>query len=361
MSAQPPQFLRIKRKRGQDPLQGLVLEDKRSAKRSKPSTPLGSPKASYTDIGALRGVKETTNFYFKLARTDDVHVHVDGSDGGDVIPSVLSETTTTGDNSRKRKFVIPNNQTAEDTLIPNELSDMLDSFLTINSSEPPQEKRISRGRKVVEEGVKNQSPPGPTPIHVPLGGEDPEGDSEYVYDVYQLTTTEPRTSANHPQSQIGYVRFFDDSDNELYQSEDDKDLNVFTDDEDSNAEDFYQNDYPSDEDANINSNEVFSQSNQFEAELESGDNALGDNSEDEDEYEHLFAKYGGGEGDHTVNFLQDVAGNDTDEEEQEEVEEGEQYERKIFFKSDKDNELAIYRDQIFGKLDSMIKKKQKGV
>lgn len=344
MSAQPPQFLRIKRKRGQDPLQGLVLEDKRAAKRSKPSTPLGSPKASYTDISALRAASnETKNFYFTLARTDNANTL---SNEADVVPSVLSETTT-GANARKRKFVIPNNQTVEDTLIPHELSDMLDSFLTINNTEPPRKKRISRTRKVVEDGAKEL----PNPIHVPPG-EDAEEESEYVYDVYQLTTTEPRTSANHPQSRIGYVRFFDDSDNELYQSEDDNDLNAFTDDEDSNAEDFYQNDYPSDEDANINNNEVFSQFNQLE---EEDANPL-DESAEEDEYEHLFARHEGGDGD-GLNLLEDdnYRTEDADGEEEETTE----YERKTFFKSDKDDELAIYRDQIFGKLDKMIESKKK--
>ena len=32
-------------------------------------------------------------------------------------------------------------------------------------------------------------------------------ESQYVYDVYQLSESEPLTTANHPLSQIGYIRF----------------------------------------------------------------------------------------------------------------------------------------------------------
>lgn len=340
---EPPKILRIKRKRGQDPLQALILEDKQSAKRSKPSSPASSTV-----------LDNNTNFYFKLTRTDESTAINEEA----IVQSILAEATGNGDtskkdndnlkvnqNDRKRKFIIPKRQTQEDTYIPHELSDMLSSLLTDNRTvQNPKRKRRNRS-------VANSSPHADTEDEPEIEAEDPMDSetSDYVYDVYQLSSTEPLTSANHPQSQIGYIRFFDD-DNDLYQSDDEneKTNRLFSDDEDSNAESFYQNDYPSDEDAGAYS-DTFTEEGVDIIQLQSDDEVEGYEHIDtqnvemqEEDFEDLYNElYNGSE---EVNFLPDDQYQSNDEE----------FERNQFFENDKDDELAIHRDRIFGKLQKMI-------
>lgn len=352
MNIAPPRVLRIKRKRGQDPLQALILEDKRSVKRSKPSTPVSSRVPSPVNTPpAINETESTKNFYFTLSRTDDMGI-VDDS----VVQSILAEAPGAIDpeqqvhTTRKRKFVIPKNQSEEDTIIPNELSDMLNSFLSVGDENSSQRKRKVRGGSRVE-STDDKVNTDPVNLETPeIQVVDPAV-SEYVYDVYLLTSTEPLTTANHPQSQIGYIRFFDDDDNNLYQSDDDDTGKppILSDDEDSNAEDFYQNDYPSDEDAG-----VFSESNSVL-------NLDVDGNEDEDQdLEQLEADViqALNEGDYDdyddVNYLgDDQYFNEDDEDNSDD----QQYTRNTFFESDKEDALAIHRDKIFGKLQSMIDEK----
>lgn len=339
MNVVPPRVLRIKRKRGQDPLQALILEDKRSVKRSKPSTPVSSRVPSPVNTPPAIKDADAKNFYFTLSRTDDMEV-VDDS----VVQSILAEAPGVDAEkvSRKRKFIIPKSQTEEDTIIPNELSDMLNSFLSVGEGSTPKRKRKVRGgASKVETTDTTESTTVETPEI-----EAPEPVSEYVYDVYLLSSTEPLTTANHPQSQIGYIRFFDDEDNDLYQSDDDDTRKpaILSDDEDSNAEDFYQNDYPSDEDAG-----AYSESNSI-LHLDV------DGNEDEQDLDQLEAEViqALNEGDYDeyddVNYLGDDHFEDDDGYDEE-------FTRNTFFESDKDDALAIHRDKIFGKLQSMIDEK----
>lgn len=313
---EPPKILRIKRKRNQDPLQALILEDSRKAKKSKPSTP--NPSKNVTPISTppneiVEGAIE--NIYFRLARTDDITNDMLLAD------SVLSRDSNTEQKNvqNDNKFVIPKQQSETDVAIRDELSDMVNSFLNVND-QGDDSKRKKRTKNV------NQAR---------------DDTDEYVYDVYHISA-EPLTSANHPQSQIGYIRFFND-DSELYQSDDEDQPNsqLVSDDEDSNAEDFYQNDYPTDEDAGSNSDisvlhrpvDVNGLMNDFD---------LDENDYDQD-LEDL----------ENVNYLQDDQYFDGDTS----ISYGDEPfpTRNTFFKSDEHDPLAIHRDRIFGKLEAMIK------
>ena len=153
MFNQPPKILRIKRKRHQDPLQALILEDRRSVKRSKPSSPVTSPRLSPTTTTPVTTTPlENHNYVFKLARTDEsdkVNAHDES-----IIQTILSESQTGIDENNlseptKRNFVIPKHQIEEDIEIPNELSDMLDSFYHLRKMTP------SEGKEEGETLVKN--------------------------------------------------------------------------------------------------------------------------------------------------------------------------------------------------------------
>lgn len=298
MSVSRPNVLRVKRKRGQDPLQALVLENVPASKRSKQNTPANSRPGTPLRTTPTSG--GSSYYLLALAGTSEL--------AGDAVFSVLAEDVGA---LRKRKFYLPKSLW-EDPAVPDELSDMVQSFLDVNGSENnSSHKRRTRNRK---ENAENSAP-----VEIP---------SEYVYDTYHLS--EPMTSANHPQSQIGYVRFFDEE-NDLYQSdeEDDTAHKVYSDDEDSNAESFYQNDYPSDEDAEGLDPEVILQDG------EEAPDELGNTDE-------LYGNFFHGD-DSPVNFVED--GSES---------EHEQFERQRFFAHDEDDEVALHRDKIFGKLQRMI-------
>lgn len=298
---EPPTVLRIKRKRHQDPLQALILEDSRKSKRSKPSTPHFTPDST---------PPPDHNVYFTLARTD---VHDDKE-----IVSLSSNT--------QNKFIIPKQleSIVDDSIdidVDNKLSDMVKSFLNVEEpSEPVKRKKRTKKVSIADE----------------------VSDLEYVYDVYYISK-DPLTSANHPKTQIGYIRFFDDN-SELYQSDDEDNPVPVSDNEDSNAEDFYQNDYPSDEDAGslsetsiVNEDEIANEfeldENYFDSNLDylQDDTYYNDNSGFDNDLDNTEQYY---ESDAEYNDLS--------------------INRNVFFKSDKDDHLAIHRDMIFGKLQNMI-------
>lgn len=339
--AEPPQILRIKRKRGQDPLQALILEDLQQVKRLKPSSPTAL---------ALR-TPEPKNWFFELSRTDDSVTAPDP----EVLASVLSEALS---REQQRQFVIPKQQTEEDTVIPHELAEMLDTFLHV---EKPGTRRVWRsGRRQVNETDESvasgeSKEPEATDAHESDGD---LGDSaDYVFDVYRLSSTRPLTSYNYPQSQIGYIRFHDDEEFELLHS-DDEAKSEGLDDEDSNAESFYQNDYPEDEDAGTHSDTYEIAEDEAEEDdevpviVDSAEAAEGhaylqghvqaDQAEDE-RFDDLYDEFFDENGRSTVDFLQ-----------QDDDYEDVSFERQSFFPGDHDDELAIHRDKIFGRLQNMI-------
>lgn len=318
---EPPQILRIKRKRGQDPLQALILEDRQPAKRSKPSSPVSSQ--------ATTPRPETPkSWYFQLQRTDNAAEQ----DQTEIMLSVLAESGAKSEENRQ--FVIPKQQTEEDAVIPNELADMVDSFLHVDTNTQPRRKR--RGGKVTEASEVPQT--------------ETEIAEEYVFDVYKLTDVEPLTNANFPHSQIGYIKFFDDEQFALMHS-DDEDLakGVLSDDEDSNAESFYQNDYPEDEDAGAYSDTYADEEDDDEigpvilesSEAAEGHAYLKGEFQQEGQYDDLYEEfYGDGE---EVDFL-----------EEDNYENNENFERQKFFDDEEEDDLAMHRDRIFGRLQKMI-------
>ncbi|GEQ70028.1 hypothetical protein JCM33374_g3704 [Metschnikowia sp. JCM 33374] len=345
-----PQVLRIKRKRGQDPLQALILEDSQRSKRSKTSSPLSSnPRTP---------VPEARSWYFELSGTDDKVAAPDP----DVLASVLSEAASARDS---RQFIIPKSQTEEDTVIPHELSEMLDSFLTVSDGAAPKRKR--RGGKAItgDEDFNGGGGASGDAVSSGHGNDDETQDlvDEYVFDVYKLSSTEPLTNDNYPQSQIGYIRFFDDKEYDLMQSDDENKsrTQIYSDDEDSNAESFYQNDYPEDEDAG-------EYSDTYEPPLEGDEDdeyddigpviidtretaeghaylqghVQADVAENE-QFDNLYDEFFDEDGTNTVDFLQ-----------QDDDYADEPFERQHFFEGEEDDEMAIHRDRIFGRLQRMI-------
>lgn len=407
-SQPPPRILRIKRKRGQDPLQALILEDTRNVKRSKPSTPITSPIAtprSQTPLRQqqLRGDSSTNgadddrlNYMFKLAKTEfGNEAELDES----LLHTILAEAATTGtgiengggrsstkhNQEIKRRFIIQPGETRRqsgidyegaDVEIPDQLSNMIEDLVS-KGDDKTKTKRKRRGRSnhkddntvVSDDKVSELRDSISQDVSTTFtNSDDHDDENQYVYDVYQLTDAEPLTTANHPLAQIGYIRFFndDDSDNndsKIFDStqqdmDELKKPSVLTDDEDSNAESFYQNDYPSDEDA-----EGLQELNSFEDEFDklnlgNGEEEGGNGGVDEDAgyVPHDGIGWDGEEyfdyGD--VERFMGLDEDGDDDEEDEENDDDHEIKRNQFFKSDVDDPLALHRDKIFGKLERMI-------
>lgn len=217
-----PNILRIKRRCCEDPLQALVIEGQSLAKRSKPSSPSPLAKVLLTNI---------KNYYFELSSTDTQDYIQKETD--EVI--MLSETHTLLD---KRQFVFPKRDEEDEVEIQKQLCQMLNEFLKIEEDLPDKLKK-RRGAAVRPKEK------------LPTESAEKRLTEEYVFDVYKLTSHEPLTSMNYPLSLIGYIRFFEDGQTDLVNIDGNTDLQRtnLSEDEDSNSESFYQNDYPEDEDA----------------------------------------------------------------------------------------------------------------
>lgn len=171
-------------------------------------------------------------------------------------------------------------------------------------------------------------------------------DLEYVYDVYY------RDRAVHEtweKEKIGYIKFEEDKGDLLG---DDESVKVLSDDEDSNAEDFYKNDYPDDEDdysdgegKSESSIEVLAESMHQSQQLSNNETSLQEDQIylDEDEFEELYDELYDEDGNGPSDFL------DNDN-----FDEVNEYPRQNFFPGEEDDELAQHRDKIFGKLQKMI-------
>lgn len=222
---------------------------------------------------------------------------------------------------------------------------MLDQFLNVEDVPEKRKKRRLNRHATEEEKTDTQ-------------GAEREEQAEYVFDVYKLSSTKPLTSGNYPLSLIGYIRFFDDEEFALLQSDDENASisRVLSDDEDSNAESFYQNDYPEDEDAGELS-ETYESSDDENIgpvivdnveEAEGQAYLLGHVQADlaENLFEELYDEFFDENGEQRVDFLEQSGDY--------EQEDAESFERHKFFEDDGDNPLAEHRDRIFGKLLRMI-------
>ncbi|CAK9442144.1 uncharacterized protein LODBEIA_P58870 [Lodderomyces beijingensis] len=387
MSSEPPKVLRIKRKRNQDPLQALILEDTRSVKRSKPSTPSTSPRPSPLHTPRHLRSTENLNYLFKLSRTED------GLNEDEMIKSSILAESKQRSEEERRNFVIPPDSSktppeeSRSVNLPNELANLVEDYITSDVATPKQRKR--RGIR----SSSQQSPPLPPASQDgntsliqnmastgPLDGGDDNDDDEYVFDVYHLSA-QPMTSANHPTSQIGFIRFFDDDEamqSGLLLNDDHEDAqqkpSVLTDDEDSNAESFYQNDYPSDEDVE-GLEELQYEEDGFEAQFDRLKIGYRDDDDDENRDDDEVDEYGAYEPREGVGIQDeeyfdheemeryltlggDREGDDGDDEgegEGEDDEDDSSGQRNIFFASDEHDPVAIHRDRIFGKLEKMLR------
>jgi hypothetical protein len=422
---EPPQILRVKRKRTDDPLQALVMETSRR-KIKRPRYVFRLKRTEENDIQDSTTVLTASDnrqndkpvFNIPASAARKSISYGDGNFAAKFVQSSSTSETTTNTSTTATtttsSAVVPDQAQVADSAAevqPMELNpsllEMLNDYLknndetaAVNNSVKPPKRRqssVSQNGDVDREFLNKN--------HLNLGAaammasesaieEEDEDDTEYVYDVYYR---DKAVSEQWDTEHIGYIKFDDDDVNKL-DGEDDDDMLMNTDDEDSNDENFYRNDYPEDEDAGYEDEDM-------ESELESI--GIGEPSDDQDdEFEILNDKrrftrsdflrseglkglteedyralashidekpsFWKGEGDvaDAIADQEDQLEDDIDEDDMDDTEYREDDEsmnevtsmtgsdvglqRNIFFKSDRDDPMAIHRDRIFGKLQHMI-------
>ncbi|GME89933.1 unnamed protein product [Ambrosiozyma monospora] len=258
-----------------------------------------------------------------------------------------------------------------------ELLDMLNEYLKFNdvpSTVKPPKRRMSSVSSNEKPTVAGAPSIKNTESAIAEDSEN-ENEDDYVYDVYYR---DKAIDAQWEKDKIGYIRF-DEGDKSLLDDEaEDSEGMLNTDDEDSNDENFYRNEYPEDEDAGYDDPDALSLSEEEPS----------DDQDDEFDIIHDRNRFNqqdviATEGLHDVNLYDRlssglhnqhesaaVSGNgidldfdgddelDADDQDENDDDDDEEFQRNQFFETDATDPLAIHRDRIFGKLEKMIKKKQ---
>jgi hypothetical protein len=411
MNRELPQVLRVKRKRTDDPLQALVMEtSRRQIKR--PRYVFRLKRTEEKDIqdstAVLTANKDLKNnkpvFNIPSSRKSISNDSTFGTDSNNNNNSTCSSYTKTSSTASADKELQTQNltgQTYEEgpVELKPELLEMLNDYLkdndetTINNHVKPPKRRqssVSQDSNNLphfskEQTYLNSNNPA---INEAVIEEEQDNDSEYVYDVYYR---DKAISEQWENEHIGYIKFDDDELDKFLDDENDN-LLINTDDEDSNDENFYRNDYPEDEDAGYdNESDLVSlgldepsddQDDEFDiindkrrfSKLDFLRNE-GLKSMSDDEYQNLSAQidekpilWGRSEDGRDLDMddtnidetniddaMDDVMDDDIDDDIDDETE---SFQRQEFFKSDRDDPMAIHRDQIFGKLQRMIERQQ---
>lgn len=424
-----PQILRVKRKRTDDPLQALVMEtSRRQLKRPRyvfklkrteerdiqDSTAVltaSSDKQNNKPVFNIPSTKKKLN-NDNLSNGRDIHLTSTNDTISNIDGKLLGENSGNDDISnrfdinggiksqRENKYggIEDNQQPIE--LNP-ELLEMLNDYLKDNDEttvtnpvKPPKRRQSSISQElnghprfnkdqVFNQGDYNNN--NNTAISEEAI-DDNDDDEEYVFDVYYR---DKAVSDQWETEHIGYIKFDDEDIDNL--DEKDDDLLMNTDDEDSNDENFYRNDYPDDEDGGyedesslqsmgldepsddqddefdiLNNKRRFSRSEFLHSE---GLKNISDDeyhniasqideqptlwerrpirlNEDEDGDENMESSY--------MSYPETDTYNNNDDEEENEEDGDQGFQRNVFFQTDREDPIAINRDRIFGKLQKMI-------
>lgn len=392
MAIEPPQILRVKRKRTDDPLQALVMEtSRRRIKRPKyvfrlQRTEQNDIQDETTVLSTVSGVQNNRPVYNIPAAKGRKSVSYG-------VGNLINKFTPLDLTRQSDKQVQSELQQAriEEEEKPVELNpqllEMLNDYLKDNDEtvanntvKLPKRRQSSVSQSAHSDNSFNQrafanSNPlysnGDSAIcedddeNVDMNGRLADS-SEYVYDVYYR---DKAVSKRWETENIGYIKFDDD---DLEEFENDNDLSMITDDEDSNDENFYRNDYPEDEDSGYDD-----EADDFLDDMESmGINEPSDDQDDEFDIindKRRFSKsdflrseglqnlnaedFQGLRNQINENYIDDDIDNELDEaidEAMDDTSYSESFQRNDFFPTDADDPIAIHRDRIFGKLQNML-------
>lgn len=203
---------------------------------------------------------------------------------------------------------------------------------------------------------------------------------DYVYDIYHLEKVPDEEFDTYKNGDVGFVKIVNKIINLVPDDGSDSADRLRSDDEDSNEENYYQNDYPEDEDddrsilfgsegeeiaadeAALHVKDIYDSEQMLW--VPEGENPAENDIGERKEYEELFKFLGSST--NILNSLNSMNFVDLDEDEHDayradELVDGSGSEQKYtsheFFPTDKQDPLAHHRDRIFGDLEKLISKK----
>ncbi|QLG72459.1 hypothetical protein HG535_0D01670 [Zygotorulaspora mrakii] len=366
-----PEFIRLKRRRDEGSVNSLLIDDQKPVKRVK--------------------------FVFKLTRTVEQQFYeTDGQNSTPLLKLADNEhhhfvleqnrkrrresqdKNRGDDDARHQSFDDPLEDSSDGDGLPPEISQMLKQHLSLKGTDPD----ASPTTKIRKRSKRHYTGQAAPVISMPS--------LDYVYDIYHLEKVTEDEMSKFEKSDVGYVKIVN-RDVDLIPDEETDSANAASDDQDSNEEGFYQNDYPEDEDDDRSI--LFGSEGEEVAADETADliQSLYDSDrmpsstengielKEQKEYIELFNQLGSS-GDilNSLNAMNFVDLDDRDEDaavlnysDLEECCDNEdemndtvddaldhevEYARNTFFKSDVEDPLAVHRDIIFGKLQDMINK-----
>lgn len=352
-----PEFIRVKRRRDEDSVQALLIDEDKKVKRAKYIFKLQKTvnQNSYEDE------KEAETPLLKLSDEDNRHF-------------VLEQHKRKRDQESDNEIEPELNKTTDHTdQIPSEITEMVDNYLKLHKDQGSKDINIgSIKKKPSKKHYFSQIATLPS--------------NDYVYDIYHLEKV-PETEIidYNSKDNVGFVKIVNKYMDLLPDRDEDENSQIRSDDEDSNDENYYQNDYPEDEDddrsilfgsegENIAEDDDLNKSQQIgeivipsNVEEWEENKSGGPTNDNGDDYTSLFNQFQNSSDlllSINTGKAVDVDIDSTQREYYEESEEldamssGEdETERNMFFATDEDDPLAQHRDKIFGQLQKMINKK----
>lgn len=332
-----PEFIRVKRRRDEDSVQALLVDEGRKRKKSR--------------------------FIFKLERTVDSDSHENTKEA---LTPLLKLAANDG-----RHFVLERGEKRRRTSDdlgeePSKVSHRDERQKEANDLPPEINQMVSDVLKLNKDVTEDQARPRKKPSKKHFGGYNREvlslPSNDYIYDIYRLENMKEDDLDSYKDKNLGFVKIvnkFVDLVPDI-----DTDPEQCSDDEDSNEENYYQNDYPEDEDDD-RSIPLGS-----EADDESLPEEITWKKQPQDDYAELFDKLG--QSDNILDSLNassivDLDADDDDNEDWPEDLDDEEFENdnydgrkgyklNEFSPTDKDDPLAAHRDKIFGRLEKMLNK-----
>lgn len=355
-----PEFIRVKRRRDEGSVHALLIDEDKKIKRAKYVFKLQKT----INENSYENEKEINTPLLKLSNDDGKHF-------------VLEQHKRKRDERESDNEIEPQSDSQHDhsDKLPDDIAQMVNSYLKLQSDKT---ETVSQRKKPSKKRYFNSA--------VSLSNQD------YVYDIYHLERVPDTEMITYDMdNNVGFVKIVNKYVDLLPDDEEYSDSQIRSDDEDSNDENYYQNDYPEDEDDDrsvlfgdegeeiaeeedeLTKNQEIASlqkwgvipSNVEEWEESKSGDQTGNNMQ---QYDELFDKLENSENilySVNQNNIVDVDMNDTrkayyDEDESLEINDeitnnnDNDYERNIFFESDINNPLAQHRDKIFGELQKKI-------
>ncbi|CAI4057451.1 hypothetical protein SKDZ_04G1280 [Saccharomyces kudriavzevii ZP591] len=341
-----PEFIRVKRRRDEDSVQALLIDEGKRVKKQRFIFKLSktvSPESYQSE-------QESSTPLLKLAHEDHRHF----------VLEQRRKRRRDSDYDKTQEGFIGDSNIIEDEGLPPEINQMVNDYLKLNMGVQKTEKKKPSRKYFSGKVTEIASLPS----------------LDYVFDIYHLEKIrEEEVAKYNDEKNIGFVKIIEYIDLALDEESDPNEAR--SDDEDSNDENYYQNDYPDDEDDDrsillgsegeeiaLSEEEIVLGVNKSRFSSWNDNKILGPNGyqDVEEEYGDLFDRLGGNnnvlKSINSSNFIDlDGQENETERsgnEDDLDVALDTEYPRNEFFLTDADNPLAKHRDKIFHQLQEKI-------